>query len=487
MWTGAVAVALVVAMSSAQAGAAEAQTPEPVPAAKAPIVLVQRGDDLPSEELRKALSNELGGDVRLETEVGAESNAKPRGVVTVTYRKDARELAITWDSEGRTVSRLVSAANTPEQVIEDCALLAGNLAREQVVSVTAEPPQTPPPAPSANAPSPQPVTNQKARAERAPAEPVRLLGTASLFFPLATHYATPDATTNFDLSLLYGRVGAVEGLEVGVVNIVARPRDAHVEGLQLGGVANVLSGELRGVQVASLLNVASRDAQGAQLAFGSNLTFGGVSGLQASLLFNRSHALTGAQLGALNIAHDVDGLQIGIVNVARTLRGVSVGLVNVADDVEGVPIAPFSVTRSGGVHPLIWSGTSGYGNAGLKFATRRTYTLFFGSMHRDLGHDLLGGGVAIGGRMGLGGNFHTDVDIGVTWLVAPSLSHDAETADAYHEQLLVPRVRMLLAFRALPHLGAFLGVSATGVLRSELDWDRVTLRLGPELMGGIEL
>lgn len=457
-----------------------------------PVVLVLRGSELPAEQVRAALRSELGREVRLEAESSAAASGDGvAGVVTVTYRKEARELAITWDSGGHTVSRVIAAADSIDQVVDDSVLLAGNLAREQVTSVTTEasPVAALPPKPEAvtapvtpiPAPAPSPMT---AHPESAP--PQRL-GSASLFFPLATNYATPEATTNFSLNLLYGRVGAVEGLELGVLNIVSREKDAHVQGLQVGGIANIARGELTGVQLASLVNISGERSLGAQIALGTNLSFGRFQGLQASFLLNRSQALSGVQVGAVNLAGDVDGLQVGLVNVARKLSGVTIGLVNVADDVDGVPIAPVSVTRSGGVHPAVWSGSSGYANAGLKFATSKTYTLFYAAMHRDFGREFLGGGAALGGRIALGGSFYTDVDIGATWLAAPSLSRDSVTNDTYHEQLVVPRIRMLLAYRVLPHLGAFIGGSATGVVRSEHDWDRVTVKVGPELVGGVEL
>ena len=463
-----------------------------VPAASVePVVLALRGSELPTERLRAALAKELGRAVMLEAEPGtATSGDSVSGVVTVTYRREARELAITWDSAGHTVSRVIAAADSLDQVIEDSVLLAGNLAREQVASVTGEAPATaaapraeapPAVAPPVLASPPPPVTK--------PAEtpPPQLLGSASLFFPLATNYAAPEATTNFSLNLLYGRVGAVEGLELGVLNIVSRKKEARVEGLQIGAIGNIARAELTGVQLASLINISGERSLGAQVALGTNLSFGRFQGLQASFLLNRSQELGGVQVAAVNLAGDVDGLQVGLVNVARKLSGVSIGLVNVADDVDGVPIAPISVTRSGGVHPAIWSGTSGYANAGLKFATRKTYTLFFAAMHRDFGRDFLGGGAAVGGRIALGGSFYTDVDIGASWLAAPALSRDATSGDRYHEQLVAPRIRMLLAYRVLPHLGAFVGGSATALIRSERDWDRVSVKVGPELVGGVEL
>jgi YD repeat-containing protein len=449
------------------------------------IVLALRGDPLPREQVRAALHEELARPVVFEGEAAAQSSS---GVVTINYRQGSGELAVTWDSAGRTVSRVIAAAEKTDDVVSDSVLLAGNLARTQF-----EPPA---PLPVSKAPAPPPKTAPPAtrvprhpeRPERArEAPPRQLYATASILYPLATHFKHPEATSNLDFNLLYGRVGAVEGLSLGFLNVITRRRDAHMHGLELGVLGNVVRGDLDGFQGAAVFNLVGGSVTGIQLAAGANLSSGNVRGFQGSFALNRAGRLTGAQAGAVNLAGDVDGLQVGLVNVARRVRGVSIGLVNVAEDIDGVPIAPISVTRSGGIHPVVWSGTSGYGNAGLKFATRHTYTLFFAATHHDFGRDFLGGGLAIGGRIPLEAGFHTDVDVCGDWLAAPSLSHDTAEEDSYHEQLVHGRLRLMLAYRIAQHFGVFLGGAATTQLRSELGWDRVTVEVGPELVGGIEL
>jgi hypothetical protein len=236
-----------------------------------------------------------------------------------------------------------------------------------------------------------------------------------------------------------------------------------------------------------MFNFAGGDVEGIELAWGANVVSGSVTGLQSAFVFNSAGDVAGAQVSAVNVAGDVDGLQIGLVNVARNVRGVSVGLINVADDIEGVPLAPFSVTRTGGIHPVVWGGTSGLGNVGVKFATRKTYTLFFTSYHQAFDEQLVGGGFALGGRIHLGAGFHADIDASGTYLIAPELSTDLASGRTYHEQLVQPRARMLLGFRAAEHFGLFVGGAAVGTIRGRLDWDDVTATIGPEVQGGIEL
>src|SRR5581483_3327234 len=151
--------------------------------------------------------------------------------------------------------------------------------------------------------------------------------TASLFFPLASNWQAPHARTMLAVNVVYGRVGAVDGLQVGTVN----QTDDRVTGAQL------------------------------------------------ALLLNQTGAVSGLQVAPVNMAGDVRGMQLGLVNVARKVRGVQLGLINVADDMSGVPIGLISVSKDGGVHPTAWTSRTSLINVGVKFATRNTYTQFSGS------------------------------------------------------------------------------------------------------------
>jgi hypothetical protein len=193
------------------------------------------------------------------------------------------------------------------------------------------------------------------------------------------------------------------------------------------------------------------------------------------------------QLAAVNVAGDVDGVQLGLINVAHRVRGAAIGLVNIADDIDGLPLAPFSVTRTGGVHASAWSGTSGLGNVGVKLATRHTYTLFFGSYHRDFDLEFVGGGFALGGSVELGAGFRSSLDVCGTYLVAPDKTFDLELNRGYHQQLVQPRLRLMVDYRLARHFGAFVGVAAMGQIRSELGWDKLSGSVGPEIFGGVEL
>lgn len=471
----------------ASAGTAEpdpaaAWTPAASVPAEPPVLLVVHGDSLDRARLVASLEAELGREVVLASAPG---DGVPFGVLTIAHRPAAKELAVTWERSGQTLTRLVAAPAQLAAVESDAVLLAGNLAREQVATLL--PAARPEPEPSAAEPSAPPVASP-ASVEPEP-EPERRAATFGVFYPLATHHGHPGVTSSFDLNLFYSRVGGIDGGQLGGVNVVGRDNGAagSMRGLEVGFLANLVGGDAHGVQLAGLFNQTSGDVEGLQLAGGANLALGRVQGLQGALAFNRAASVKGLQVSLVNVGGDVDGLQIGLVNVARRVRGASVGIVNVADDIQGLPLAPFSVTRTGGVHPATWGGSSGYANLGLKLATRHTYTLFFGSYHRKYDLDFYGGGAAIGGSVGLGAGFRSDFDLSGTYLVAPELSSDPSRARGYHEQLVQPRLRWMLAFRLAEHFGLFGGVGALANIRSELGWDRVTASIGPEVFGGIEL
>ncbi|MBC7017952.1 hypothetical protein, partial [Salmonella enterica] len=100
---------------------------------------VLHGDDLPREKLREAVARELRRVVVLSDV--PHGPAAENGVVTVTYRRAAGELAVTWDGPKRgTVSRIIPTRKSPDDVIADAALLAANLAQSEADDVVAPAP-----------------------------------------------------------------------------------------------------------------------------------------------------------------------------------------------------------------------------------------------------------------------------------------------------------------------------------------------------------
>ena len=104
----------------------------------------------------------------------------------------------------------------------------------------------------------------------------------SLFHPASTS-PDPDVRTNFRLSLIYGHVREVNGVDLG--GLVARTSgDSH--SLRLTLLTSVVGGEFTGVGVTGVLDYVAGDVRGLQFSGLANYDAGNFGGLQASALFN---------------------------------------------------------------------------------------------------------------------------------------------------------------------------------------------------------
>lgn len=192
---------------------------------------------------------------------------------------------------------------------------------------------------------------------------------------------SPNVTNKLSLNIFAGYNGGLNGLEV-------------------GGFANVLKGDMKGMQAAGFLNANFGKAQGAQFAGFANISFknykGGIQasgfmnlvngdsellqasgfvngvngelmGMQASGFANYCSTLYGAQFaGFINTntgstygaqtagfanftAGDLHGFQIsGFINFAKKVNGGQIGIFNFADEYEkGIPIGLLSFVRNG--------------------------------------------------------------------------------------------------------------------------------------------
>jgi hypothetical protein len=230
----------------------------------------------------------------------------------------------------------------------------------------------------------------------------------SLFYPLGLNKSKSDSA-NFNLTLLYGRMGSVRGLDLA---LAVTDLEESIEGIQLAGlIAGVgksvkgwqaaglisaageggqgfqtaglgsVSGEefqglqaaglfcvagesLEGIQLSGLFSVAGNSAKGIQFSGLFGVAGNSLEGLQVSGLFNVSgEGLRGAQVaGLFNVGGEDStavqvaglanitgktcrGVQVGALNVAARLTGLQIGLVNVAGELEGVPVGLVNLTK----------------------------------------------------------------------------------------------------------------------------------------------
>ena len=298
--------------------------------------------------------------------------------------------------------------------------------------------------------------------------------TIGLLHPLATNADRPDVTAQVDLSVFYGRVGVIEGVQLGGGAGYA----AHgVSGMQLAGVAAITGGTARGVQLAGLSNLALGGLTGLQLAAAVNLSSGTTQGVQLSGATNIASAdMNGVQLAPVNIAGPVQGLQLGVVNIARHVRGLQLGLINIADEVDGAAIGLVSIARDS-VHPIVWTSNLQYMNAGVKFSTKYMFSLLavhYGTREADF--DTVGLTLALGGRLPLPARFDLEAQGSFTQLAPWRRATDEKTSSWIAPQLAV-------GYTFAPHMRVFVGAGVR--LPIEVELGRAVSR--PEVLAGLQL
>jgi hypothetical protein len=170
----------------------------------------------------------------------------------------------------------------------------------------------------------------------------------SVAYPLSINKSKHDST-NINLSLFYGHVGQVHGLDVsGIVSAVG----GNINGLQIAGLAGVCGEEFTGVQIAGGFSVTGKRFSGIQLCGGISVSGETFHGWQTSGLISVvGNSFRGVQVtGGFNIVgKDAGGVQAsGLFNVTGNyLRGVQLtGGFNVAgESLEGIQASGlFNVT-----------------------------------------------------------------------------------------------------------------------------------------------
>ncbi len=259
------------------------------------------------------------------------------------------------------------------------------------------------------------ASSSESRAD-APHHPVNF----SFLYPLSTN-RDPMVSTNFRLNVLYGRVGAIRGLDLS--GVVARVH-GEVRGIQLAGAVSVTDGEVhglalaggfgyaagdgrglqasglisyahgawRGLQYASLFNYAEKEIVGAQVSAVYNLAnadvryvqlasivnavSGSLRGIQASGGINYvQEQVTGIQAGLFGYAQRFHGAQIGALNWTGTAHGAQVGIVNVANEGD-FALGLVNLARNGGADWVTFASSYAAINTGVRTSLRGFYSMF---------------------------------------------------------------------------------------------------------------
>lgn len=159
---------------------------------------------------------------------------------------------------------------------------------------------------------------------------------------LGTHGSMASQVINkFSLNLLGGYTAGVDGFEMGgLFNIVK----GDMGYAQVAGMFNVVGGEIKGAQVAGLYNSGLKSMHGFQAAGLANIMMKDVAGVQIAGVYNFSSNIHGVQIagtGSVNIQNCYGAMVAGTFNVSKNTTGVQLaGNVNVnTQQLKGVQIA----------------------------------------------------------------------------------------------------------------------------------------------------
>lgn len=350
----------------------------------------------------------------------------------------------------------------------------------------------------------------------------------ALLYPVSTNQ-DPDISTNLRLSLFYGRVGTVRGVDLngvvalaggdvrglqingvysqvggdmkgfqwtGAVNYVrgnvsglqvAYLGDVvhgGMSGVQFGGLFNLVEGKVYGLQAAGLLNIVDGDASFIQWSGVANTVGGAFEGLQASGGYNYAgEKLSGVQLALVNFAMDMHGAQGGLANFARDAHGVQVGAINWARNQHGVPVGLVNMATGGEVAWVTYASNLSPINTGVRTEVRGWYsmlTLGGGDSKGDVDNTLVltwnyGRAFSLASKTRFG------LDLGFAHYM-PETVDDATENDRLHFAI---QARGLLEQRLGPKVMAFAG---GGIARIFSEYsDNAVGETEPLFFGGVSL
>lgn len=141
-------------------------------------------------------------------------------------------------------------------------------------------------------------------------------GQLTFSYPLGTNgIKSYDVTNNVSINMLVGLNGGVEGIEVGGL---ANVNNGNMNGFQAGGLINTTNGNVAGVQTSGLVNLVKGDVTGGQFSGLVNVSSGDATGVQVSGLvnFNKGNAAYFQATGLVNANYgNANGVQVaGLVN-----------------------------------------------------------------------------------------------------------------------------------------------------------------------------
>lgn len=268
----------------------------------------------------------------------------------------------------------------------------------------------------------------------------------SFFPPMSTNgLESHKVVNNLSVNIIAGYNGGLEGIEVGgFANVLRHDMKGaqlagfgntvlgnsygtqmagfynynrkYTMGAQFAGFANVVTDTVDALQAAGFVNVNTKDSRGVQIAGFSNVVVGATKGAQVAGYINMStDSVVGTQLaGFANVTpKDLDGAQVaGFLNVAKKVNGLQLGFININDTVEsGVAIGFLNISRKGIWDFELETSESFYASTNLKTGSERLYSIFSLGMATRDGDLMWGYGYGLGTMFPIHNNIKMNVDL----------------------------------------------------------------------------
>ena len=250
-----------------------------------------------------------------------------------------------------------------------------------------------------------------------------------------------------------GVANAIQGYSRGmVVGGVFNAIGETAEGFHVGGVANVVGETAVGFQVGGVANVVAKETTGWMVGGAANVLGGDSVGWHvAGAMDLVGKKMTGLQTSTINVAKEMTGAQIGVINVAGKATGAQIGVINVAKEMDGAPIGVINIIGDGMHSVAAWTSETTQGTVGVKLGSKHVFTILGvgGSSYKTGFTSVVGG---IGGHK----------DIGPGWLEVDGLLQDINHGPLFsedHQEPLLTSGRVSVGFNVVDRLAPFAGLS----------------------------
>jgi hypothetical protein len=319
---------------------------------------------------------------------------------------------------------------------------------------------------------------------------------ASLFPTIGTN-AGDDTVVYSSLNLLVGKNHTVHGVEIGgVANLLTGDQegaeiagvgnyvDGYSRGFVTGGAFNVIRGDAIGLYPAGGVNVVGKDSTSALVAGGVNAVGGNLNGsmIAGGLNLARKDANGWMVAGGANlvggnavgwqasggidlVGKSMKGLQTAPINVAKEMTGAQIGVINVAGTATGAQIGVINVAKEMDGAPIGVINIIGDGMHDVAVwtseTTQGTVALKLGSKHvyTILG---VGGSSYKTGYWSTVGGIGGHKDFGKAWVELDGLLQDINHGPLFMEhnqEPLLTSARIGVGYDVVARLAPFVGVS----------------------------